>query len=563
MGGRGCIVAAAGLLAALALVPAARAETGLIVDPSWPAASFGHDFAFGDQGPRAMAADDARIWVLGNRAATSSGAVLTALTPGGARDTGFSGDGELAIDIGPSDGGAYGWDVIALPGGEAAVLLSRVATGESDLAIAVIRPDGTPDPAFAGDGVAVVAGPGVETPMRLAYDAATQRFLVTGDSVASQGAVADTFVAAITWAGTPDPGFGTGGFRVFDGGGIDHTDFGDAIVALPGGRVGVWYRWNAGGDIADPDPRTALRVMTSGGADDPGFAGDGDLPTPAMTYGRDLALVDGALVGVGSRSVVGVTSESMVLRVGLDGGALTQTAVDLVPGVEESLDRLAVSPAALLVAGLQLPRAGNQIRRTAIAARLSRTTLQPLERALTDVPGAKEGYQDVAPAPGVADGLLLTTYVVPYDTQVFRAVPGALAPGAGPGAGGTGGGERADTTAPVVGALRVTPVIRLGRRLPAVLAGATSGLRFRLSESATVSLTFQARAGRGWRPVRGARVVLRSLRAGAHRVRFTGRLSRRRALAPGRYRMLVTAVDRAGNASPPAMGAFRLVRRGG
>ena len=161
MVGRARIPAATGLLVvlvvlALTLAPAARAETGLIVDPSWPVAPFGHDFAFGDQGPRAMASDDQRIWVLGNQAsAAAQGGVLTALQPGGARDTGFSGDGELPVDIGPSDGGAYGWDVAALPNGDAAVLSSRVGNGESDLAIEVVRPDGSPDPAFAGDGVAV------------------------------------------------------------------------------------------------------------------------------------------------------------------------------------------------------------------------------------------------------------------------------------------------------------------------------------------------------------------------------------------------------------------------
>jgi hypothetical protein len=552
----------AALALTLALASAARAETGLVVDPAWPAAPFGHDFAFGDQGPRAMAADDQRIWVLGNRASVAGqGGVLTALQPGGAKDTGFSGDGELPIDIGPTDSGAYGWDVVVLPNGDAAVLSNRLGAGESDLAIAVVRPDGSPDPAFAGDGVAVVAGPGVETPMRLAYDPSTQRFLVTGESFATQGAIPDTFVAAITWAGAADAGFGTAGFRVFDGGGIDHVDFGDAIAPLGDGRIAVWYRWNAGGEISSPDPRTALRVLTSAGADDIGFAGDGDLPTPAMTYGRDLALVDGTLVGVGSRSVVGVSSESMIMRVRLDGGGLVQTPVDLVPGVEESLDRLAVAPGALLVSGLQLPRVGSEIRRSAIAARLSRSTLQPLERALTDVPNAKDGYQDIAAAPGVADGLLLTTYVSPNDTQVFRAVPGTLPPDSGSGPSGPGGGTSgADTTAPVVGSLRVTPVIRLDRRLPAVLASAPVGLRFRLSESATVSLTFRVRHGRRWRPVSGARIVLSGLRKGAHQVRFTGRLSRRRALAPGRYRVLVTAVDRAGNASPPVVGAFRLVR---
>ena len=44
---------------------------GCVVDPAWPAAPFGHDFAFGDQGPRAMAADGQRIWVLGNQASVA------------------------------------------------------------------------------------------------------------------------------------------------------------------------------------------------------------------------------------------------------------------------------------------------------------------------------------------------------------------------------------------------------------------------------------------------------------------------------------------------------------
>ena len=248
---------------------------------------------------------------------------------------------------------------------------------------------------------------------------------------------------------------------------------------------------------------------------------------------------------------------------GLDGGGLTQTPVDLVPGVQESLDRLAVAPGALLVAGLQLPLVGGQIQRSAIAARLSRTTLQPLERALTDVPNARDGYEDVAAAPGVADGLLLTTYVNPNDTQVFRAIPGTLppAPGAAPNSPGGGKTGSADHTAPVVGALKVTRVIRLDRRLPAVLAATAPGLRFRLSESATVTLTFRVRSKRRWRSVRGARIVLRGLRGGTHRVRFTGRVSRRRTLAAGHYRVLVKAVDRAGNASKTKTGAFRLVRR--
>ncbi len=547
----------AGMVLGLACAPAAGAVTGLSADPAWLGGPFGHDFAYGDQGPRAMAADGERIWVLSNRAGSASGAVLTVLHPDGSKDAGFSGDGELPIDIGPTDGsGPYGWDVVTLPNGDAAVLSDRVITGESDLAIEVIKPDGTPDPAFAGDGTAVVAGPGAETPLRLAYDATTSRFLVTGETF-QQGGISDTFVAAITWGGAADAGFGTAGFRVFDGGGIDHGDFGDAIAPLGDGRIAVWVRWNAGGEIVSPDPKTAVYFVAQSGA------AAGEVVTDQMTYGRDLGVVDGTLVGVGSRGQVGVSSESMVMRLGLDGRGLTQTPVDLVPAVQEGLDRLDVAPAAILVSGLQLRQVGQQTQRSAIAARLSRTSLQPLEPALTEVPDARDGYDDVAVAPGVTDGLLLTTFVGPGDTAVFRAVPGALPvdPGAGlPGAGGIPGGAGADRTRPRITGLAVTPVIRLSSRLPAVVSRAAPGLRFRLSEPATVTLTFQVRLAGRWQRVKAIAVTLRSVAAGQRAVRFTGRISKHRALKPGRYRVVMTAVDRARNVSHPASAGFRLVR---
>ena len=57
--------------------------------------------------------------------------------------------------------------------------------------------------------------------------------------------------------------------------------------------------------------------------------------------------------------------------------------------------------------------------------------------------------------------------------------------------------------------------------------------------------------------MRGA--VTLPVAAGAREIRFAGRLSRRRSLAPGAYRLALTATDAAGNVSTPDRARFRLL----
>jgi hypothetical protein len=140
----------------------------------------------------------------------------------------------------------------------------------------------------------------------------------------------------------------------------------------------------------------------------------------------------------------------------------------------------------------------------------------------------------------------------------------------------------ADTTRPVVGRLRIRPArFRKGRLLPRAARKVRTGttIRLRLSEAARLRLTFarvrpgrrvrgrcrkQTRRNRG-RPrcrrytrVRGA--ISPPGRQGANRIRFQGRLNRRRGLRPGRYRLVVRATDSAGNRSRPSRAGFTLLR---
>ncbi len=140
-----------------------------------------------------------------------------------------------------------------------------------------------------------------------------------------------------------------------------------------------------------------------------------------------------------------------------------------------------------------------------------------------------------------------------------------------------------DTTRPVVERLRLAPKrFRLGRALPSATAvGSGPSVRYNLSEPSSVTLSFarshtgRRAGGRCVKPTRRNRVGKRCTRwlpvrpkltfpgrlAGAERIRFAGRLTRRRSLRPGVYRLALRAKDAAGNDSKPARTRFRVLAR--
>lgn len=127
-----------------------------------------------------------------------------------------------------------------------------------------------------------------------------------------------------------------------------------------------------------------------------------------------------------------------------------------------------------------------------------------------------------------------------------------------------------DATAPALGALRLSRHrFRRGSRLPraagAIAVGTT--ISFTLSEPATVSFAFAratrcraAKAGSACRRYVAASSPLRvGGRAGINRLRFDGRLSARRSLRIGSYRLTAHATDAAGNRSSKRRATFVLV----
>jgi hypothetical protein len=117
----------------------------------------------------------------------------------------------------------------------------------------------------------------------------------------------------------------------------------------------------------------------------------------------------------------------------------------------------------------------------------------------------------------------------------------------------------ADTRAPRVLSFGMTnSVFEVGARPTPLAARRTprgTTFRFRLSERATARIKLQRKRGRKWKTVGTLR---RRAAAGRKRVPFSGRL-RRKALAPGRYRAVLVAVDAAKNRSKPRRLSFRVV----
>lgn len=153
-------------------------------------------------------------------------------------------------------------------------------------------------------------------------------------------------------------------------------------------------------------------------------------------------------------------------------------------------------------------------------------------------------------------------------TDVVTVAGGGQQGGGGEGGGGggeQGGGQQGGGEQPrrVVAPDRVKPLLRgVALSRTSFKAGA-KGVRlgFRLSEPGTLRVAVVRPAKRrGKKATTVVTAVAKVARAGAGRIAFNGRFGRR-SLVAGRYRLVVTPVDAAGNRGSAATVAFRIVRR--
>ena len=132
--------------------------------------------------------------------------------------------------------------------------------------------------------------------------------------------------------------------------------------------------------------------------------------------------------------------------------------------------------------------------------------------------------------------------------------------GDGPGEPGQPGGPGADALAPTLSKLTLSHrSFRAAARGAALSSAAVgTGVRFTLSENANVTFRIERARPGTTRYVRLRGTVTYRGVAGVNKVALRGRL-RRRALTPGRYRLVARATDAAGNRSAPRRAGFRIV----
>ena len=209
-----------------------------------------------------------------------------------------------------------------------------------------------------------------------------------------------------------------------------------------------------------------------------------------------------------------------------------------------------------------------------------------------------DGTGEFGEGPVPSPGLPGSTNSPDFSVVVVRALkPDCLpTPPGGPASGpsplplglGLGAGVAADHTPPVLTHVSLTnkrfrrsakATAVVAKSLPATSTRVGTTLRFTLSESATVRVTFERmnpgrRVGRTCRQptanLRGHRSCTRyvfagrltrsTLGPGARRIAFSGRLGTR-ALAPGNYRLTLLATDAAGNRSLPHRLSLMIVSR--
>lgn len=539
------------------------------------------------------------------QAAGSGGHVVAAWT---ARDTGAPADGQyqvLAARITP--GGAIG------PAQQ--VAKGRIQTGDPTVAVA---PDGAAlvawrtryddDPAdlHTIEAARIAAGGGIGEPFSFSLVTAGED---PNAHAPSAGMAADG-TAWVTWYQNDDMAPNVWVAKVSAAGvpgsphelappGAQQTQ--PQLVVGPDGTVTVMHRSNAGvrmhrippGPGVDPEepvtlpgssavsnPRltvdhhgvvtaawlhgatpfdvVATRVSPDGDTGPPdtvvvGAVADGiSLPMPSAGAGGDVGLAWRSLDGSGHRIDLAV----------FDGAA----------------PRVTTTGSVAAVAGTPVTLAATVSDRSPVTVRWEPGDATPVRDGASvehayATPGAYTATVTATDAQGRSASAQVPVTVAPAPVP---AAPGDA--GADPGAGGGAApvdAPPADTAAPRLGALRVTPARAVAGRTR------TLAITFRLDEAARVRATVERRAA--GRRARGRCVaptaalvrarartcarwvtvgtLARSADAGAGRMTVTRLRVGRRILGPGRYRVRVVATDAPGNRSAARTAAFRVVPR--
>ena len=358
------------------------------------------DFGRGNDGANAVAlGPGGKIVVVGSTEAVAEASVpqppgpadfaMARLNPDGSLDTTFDTDGRQTVDFNPAvSARAIARDVAVRNDG------SMVVAGESgsNAAFAALRPNGTLDPAFDTDGMAVhfFGNAAMIRAYAIAFDSAG-RILAAGQRATQIGSDTRAPVARLLPSGAPDTSFGTGGTGalIVEIGAPVFTD----VQTAPGGKV-----------IATGGSFRAARLNSDGTLDLPYGGGDGVASATVGTSSiatSGIVLADGsAVLGGFTGATAGAAPVPAVVKFTPDGNT-SFIANDGVGTVEE----LIAGPGTSLVTVGSTPDGASDTAHVVVSRRLANGPLDPTfasgGQAVTDLVGpSSQAVADLVALPG-------------------------------------------------------------------------------------------------------------------------------------------------------------------
>lgn len=269
-------------------------------------------------------------------ASSSDGSLVVRIRPDGTLDPSFDADGKLLnpLAAGANEGMSIRSIAIA-PSGKIVIAgyVQNYTTQVARAAVVRLTPEGALDTTFDGDGILVTQLGETATTFSNFYAADVlpdERILLAGNARDSAGHVA-TLLARRLPGGDPDPAFGTGGKTITQFG--IGTNLSSGVAAMrrqPDGRI-VIAGLATDTDNAQPDAALVARFDADGKALDPSFgtggAYRGRLGTPGYpVHINGLRLqTDGKPVVVGTtgdNTKNSPTTEALVARLEADGSAV-------------------------------------------------------------------------------------------------------------------------------------------------------------------------------------------------------------------------------------------------
>jgi uncharacterized delta-60 repeat protein len=419
------VVVCLGLVAA----PSAPASPGDL-DPSFGTGGVG-DFPY-NYATTIAAGPDGSVVAVKPGPSPSGVSEFGRTAPDGELDTSFGNGGKAQITV-PGQGGGDLTRLAVAPDGKivAAGVKSLLYPNENGLVVR-LNADGSPDSSFGANGVETFDVGGREHVYDLAL-AGEGAVIVVGTILDPSGAPKTSFVGRLRPDGTPDPAFASSGFLTD----VDHdpstNESAQAVAVLPDGRIEVLVGLGPFGQLEH-----RVLMLEPDGTLDTSFAGDGMAELPlAASYSTSMVRThSGATYVIAPRSVNPQSSQTIV-RLEADGqqdldfgdaGTLEITALSGTALVDGS-DRLVVLTTTRTAANASDPYADADLELIGLNddGSLDRTFGEN-GVALTDVTGAgATDYASAATVDGEGRIVVLDQFApgpLPGASRLLRYLPG-------------------------------------------------------------------------------------------------------------------------------------------